>query len=294
MLKGLIPVLLTPMLKNHDIDHKSLKKLIDYLNYYKVGGLWALGSASEEINIGFDKKIEVAKSINKFTKHTKVIIGTGCVSLDDHFRFIDQIDHCNFYGIHVLPYDLKMGRSRVINLFIKIAEKSPWPVWMYHNPKRGRPFEFETIKTLSQHKNIKGIKVGGYDLTMLTKCFGLKNKSFDVIGSGSGQLYSCLCLGAEAHTTSEGCIYPELFQNMINYFNSGQIQKSLILQNRWIAVNSKVPRNSNGEHCAEEKYFLSKLNICKKYVNANYEHIAKSEMKKLDTIHKEIIKLCKY
>lgn len=294
MLKGLVPVLLTPMLKNHEIDHDSLNKLINYLKHYKVGGLWALGSASEEINIGFNKKIEVAKSINKFNKNIKIIIGTGCVSIDDHYRFIDQIDHCDFHGIHVLPYDLKMGMSRVINLFTKVAEKSPWPVWMYHNPKRGRPFEIETIKILSQHKNIRGIKVGGYDLTMLTKCFNLKNKSFDVIGSGSGQLYSCLCLGAEAHTTSEGCVYPKLFQNIIKYFNRGQVKKSLILQNKWNAINLKVPRNSNGEHCAEEKYFLSKLNICKKYVNANYEHSTKSEIKILNKIHKDIIKLCEY
>lgn len=294
MLKGLIPVLLTPMLKNHEIDHAGLEKLINFLRSNKIEGLWALGSASEEINIGFNKKIEVAKSIDKFSKNIKVIIGTGCVSLDDHYNFIDQVHSCHFYGIHVLPYDLKMGQSRVISLFTKIAERSPWPVWMYHNPKRGRSFEIETVKILSEHENIKGIKVGGYDLTMITKCFNLKNKNFDVIGSGSGQLYSCLCLGAKAHTTSEGCIYPRLFQNIIELFNKGKIKKSLDLQNRWISLNSKVPRTSNGEHCAEEKYFLSKLNICKKHVNENYEEVSKKNLKTLDKLHKEILKNCKF
>ena len=46
MLKGLIPVLLTPMKKNFILDEDGMFTLINYLIDSKVGGLWALGSAS--------------------------------------------------------------------------------------------------------------------------------------------------------------------------------------------------------------------------------------------------------
>ncbi len=293
MLKGLIPVLLTPMLKDHKVDPNGMKKLINYLASHNLDGLWALGSASEEINIGFSQKIKVAKLINKFNKNKmKIIMGSGCVSLDDHYRFIDETAECKFYGLHILPYDLKMGKSRTINLFEKIAERSPWPVWMYHNPKRGRAFELETIREISQHHNVGGIKIGGYNLTDISKCFMLKSSEFDVVAAGSGQLYACLALGAEAHTTSEGSVYPQIFKKIFELFQSNHLDEALSLQRKWMLLNAKVPRTSNGEHCAEEKYFLHKLEICQRWVNENYEIHTEEETVKLDKIHSEIMLLC--
>ena len=293
MLKGLIPVLLTPMTAKHEIDDVGLGRLFEYLFSNNITGVWALGSASEEINIGFEKKIQVANLVSEFceNKNFKVIMGTGCVSLDDHFKFIDMTSSCQFTGIHILPYDLKMGQARVINLFEKIADYSPWPVWMYHNPKRGRAFEFETINVLSKHHNIGGIKIGGYNLTEISRCFDLKSGNFEVVAAGSGQLYSCLALGAEAHTSSEGCVYPELFSRIFALFRKGNLTEALKLQKQWVELNSKVIRTSNGEHAAEEKFLLSLLGICDPFVNPNYEVYPKEHRAHLIQTHQDILQL---
>ena len=296
MLEGLIPVLLTPMKNDFSVDQDGLNNLIDYLDNHRVKGLWALGSASEEINIGFEKKVQVARLINDACQESqmKVIMGSGNVSLDDHYRFIERTADCNFDGLHVLPYDLKMGVSRTINLFEKIAERSPWPVWLYHNPKRGRSFEISTVQELSEHENIGGIKIGGYNLTEITKCFMLRNSNFDVIAAGSGQIFSCLSLGAKAHTTSEGCVYPSVFQKIISLYEDDKKEKALFLQNEWLKLNSRIKRTSNGEHCAEEKYFLSLMGICEEWVNENYETYPKIWRSELESIHEEIMKLCEF
>ena len=41
--KGILPVLLTPMLANGEIDKKSTFRLIHYLTKKKVSGFWCLG-----------------------------------------------------------------------------------------------------------------------------------------------------------------------------------------------------------------------------------------------------------
>ena len=294
MLEGIIPVLLTPMLEDHSIDNDGVESLMRYLYTNGIGGVWALGSASEEINIGFHKKVHVAKLVDSINRqlHMKVIMGTGSISLEDHYQFIDETNECEFYGLHVLPYDTKMGMSRVINLYHKIADRSPWPVWMYHNPKRGRPFELETIKEISKHSNVGGVKIGGYNLTELTKCFMLKSKNFDVVAAGSGQLYQCLCLGATAHTTSEGSVYPKLFQKIKELYDNGDHKAAFELQSQWIKLNSSIQRTQNGEHCAEEKYLLSLLGICGPAVNENYEVYPIDKRFELEQLHAEVMLLC--
>lgn len=294
MLDGIIPVLLTPMREDHSIDDNGICSLMQFLNGHNISGLWALGSASEEINIGFEKKIQIAKLLYEINKDLEmsIIIGSGAVSLDDHYHFLDKTSDCSFSGFHILPYDTKMGQTRVINLFNKIADRSPWPVWMYHNPKRGRPFELETIKELSYHPNICGIKMGGYNLTDITKCFMLKNEEFDVVAAGSGQLFQCLSLGANAHTTSEGSVYPQIFQKIKSLYDQQKIKQSLVLQKQWISLNSAIKRTQNGEHCAEEKFLLSLQGVCGFSVNENYEVYPENLRAELENLHEEILKLC--
>lgn len=292
MLKGLIPVLLTPMKKNFILDEDGMFNLINYLIESKVGGLWALGSASEEINIGMQQKVQAARLIGEINdQRIPVIMGTGAVSYSDHMNFLDQVSDIKFDGIHVLPFDLKMGKSRTINLYEKIADESPYPVWMYHNPKRGRAFELDTIKHLSEHSNIGGIKIGGYNLSELTRCFMLKNDNFDVVAAGSGQVYQMMCMGAEAHTTSEGSILPKLFQKIIDLYNEGKHEDSWSLQQKWILLNAQIPRTDNGEHSAEEKYMLSLLNICEEWVNPNYVTLDKITKETVLRIFNEMQKL---
>ena len=296
MLNGIVPVLLTPMLEDHTIDEQGLERLMRHLDAHGISALWALGSASEEINIGFHKKIQVAKTIDTINSYLEktIIIGSGAVSLDDHYRFLDETATCKFDGFHVLPYDTKMGKSRVINLFTRLADRSPWPVWMYHNPKRGRPFEIDTIKELSFHPNIGGIKMGGYNLTELTQCFMLRRDDFDVVAAGSGQLYQCLCMGAKAHTTSEGSVYPQLFQKIKNLFDQGQLDQARNLQNTLIKLNSQIIRTQNGEHCAEEKYLLHLQGICGPSVNSNYEVYPEELRAGLKALHSKIRKICDF
>lgn len=292
MLKGLVPVVLTPMLQNGDLDEGGFENLTSHLLNANVGGLWALGSAAEEINLGLAQKLKVAKLFDKLVGNkSPVIIGTGMTSIYDHYKFLDEISECDFAGVHILPYDTKMGRGRTVNLFSSLAERSSHPIWLYHNPKRARPFEIDLVSELASHENIAGIKVGGYDLTFLTRCFMLKNSDFDVIGAGSGQLYQCLALGAEAHTTSEGSLFPNLFSKIFTLFNAGERSKAWELQKRWITLNSLMPRTDNGEHAAEEKFMLSLMGVCQEWVNPNYRILTNDEKIRVKTLFDQIGRL---
>ena len=59
-LKGVIPVVQTPLNADGSIDHAGQARLIDFLVDAGVGGFWTLGTNSEDMNLTFAKRLEVS------------------------------------------------------------------------------------------------------------------------------------------------------------------------------------------------------------------------------------------
>ena len=284
-LKGIIPVLLSPLKSDLTPDLLATDRLVNFLINSGVGGLWALGSASEDINLSKNHRLELLKQISKSNQErVPIIAGTGLVAIDEILSFFDDVAEIPLYGIHILPYDLKMGDERLIHFFTLLAERSPFPIWMYHNSKRGRSISTDVVKELSQHNNIAGIKVGGYNLSEMISMIMCRSDNFDVIGAGSGQLFSMLSLGAQAHTTSEASAFPEPFIEIYKAFQLGDLKSARKQQFDLIKLSKQFPRTENGEYAAEEKYILSLRNICDDFVNPLYRQLSTTEKINLRTV----------
>ena len=287
VLKGIIPVLLSPLKSDGTPDLRAVNNLVDFLINAGIGGFWALGSASEDINLSRVNRLALLKQIVESNdSRVPIITGTGLISIDEILGFFDDVNDWKIDGIHLLPYDTKMGDSRMIHFFTTLAERSPVPIWMYHNPKRGKSISSNVIKEVYQHKNIAGIKVGGYNLTEMLAAMMLRSDNFDVIGAGSGQLYSMLSLGAEAHTTSEASAFPEPFVELYNTYQSGNLTDAKQQQFDLIRLSQKFPRTENGEYAAEEKYILELRGVCTDFVNPLYRRLSVAEKEKFLTVLK--------
>jgi dihydrodipicolinate synthase/N-acetylneuraminate lyase len=280
-LKGIVPVLVSPMTSTGEPDIEGINKLVNSLIDAGVGGFWALGSTGEDINIGYKERLIFAKEFASATDNNiPLITGTGECNVDNILRFLDEIPSLNIAGIHVLYFDPKQSDKQMISEMIRLADNSEYPVWLYHNPKRGKPVSVNTIKELRDHNNIVGMKVGGYSLTEMTQALMLETDSFQVIGAGGGQFFTMLSLGASAHTSSDSCCWPEEFVNMYKLFNDGKLKEARELQFKLIKLNQSYPRTAfldNGESSAEEKFILSLKDICQEYVSSAYRVLDKDE-----------------
>jgi dihydrodipicolinate synthase/N-acetylneuraminate lyase len=286
-LQGIIPVLLSPLQKDKSPDQDGVMKLVKFLTNAGVGGFWAMGSASEDINLSIHHRIELLSYVSAANNgKLPIIAGTGLTSIDDNLAYFDKISHLLFDGVHVLPYDSKMGESRLIHFFTTLADKAPFPLWLYHNPKRGNIITKNVIEHIYQHPNIRGIKVGGYNLTEMITALGYQTEHFQVIGAGSSQLFTMLSLGAEAHTTSEASTIPEPFVEIYNIFKQGKRETAKEKQYDIINLSRNFPRTDNGEYAAEEKYILQLRNICHDYVNPLYRRLNDKEKDTLRNILK--------
>lgn len=281
-LQGIVPVMVVPMHEDGNPDIEGIHRVVDFLVDSGAGGLWVLGSASEDINMTAKQRVLVARETAKAAKgRIPLVVGTGLTSIGDILDYVEQVADLDLHGLHVLPYDIKMGESRLIHLIEQLADKFPAPLWMYHNPKRGRAFTNKVMEEVKDHANVGGIKIGGYSLSELTQTLMLRSPDFDVIGAGGGQLFTMLSLGADAHTTSEASAYPEPFIKLYNTFKAGKLDEAREMQFDLIRLSRSFPRTDNGEHSAEEKYMMSMRGLCGEGVNPLYRTLTDDEKTKV-------------
>lgn len=282
-MRGVAPVMVTPMLENGEPDEEGIGRLTELMIAAGIGGIWAMGSASEDINMSDQGRVEAVRwTAAAADGRVPILFGTGCARVDDILHFLDRVSGLKLDGVHVLYLDPKQGDARMVAELTRLADKSEYPVWLYHNPKRGKPVSRAVIAGLRDHPNVAGMKVGGYALSEMTMALRMQTDTFQVIGAGGGQMFAMLCLGSEGHTTSSASCWPEEYVKLHRLFAAGDLDGARAQQFRLIGLEESLPRTDNGEYAAEEKYILSLRGVCDEYVNPAYRTLTDDEKAKVD------------
>jgi 4-hydroxy-tetrahydrodipicolinate synthase len=112
--RGIVPVVSTPLTAEEDIDVPALKGLIEFLNTKNIGGLWVLGTGSEDMNLSFAKRIKVAQAAcDANAGKTPLLLGTGFFAMEDIFNFIEETKDLEFDAYHVMPYNPRLSLERL-------------------------------------------------------------------------------------------------------------------------------------------------------------------------------------
>lgn len=285
-IKGVIPIVLTPLKQNGDIDTESCVRLIDYLLGSSVAGLFILGSASEGFLLDNDQRAEAVYAMAEANRgRVPLIAGCSNMAPRNVYNFFKSIENADINGVHFIPEDLKIGEQQLIYLIKSYADVAPFPLYLYHNIKRGRAITFNIAEAVKSHPNVWGMKVGGYDRDEMKAFLTLDDNEFQVFGSGGGQFYLWLELGAEAVTASSACCFPREFKELYDNFMSGNMKEAYDRQKWWQTFHESIPDTApdNGEYAAEEKYILKKLGVIRNdYCHFPYRQLTVEEKQQID------------
>jgi 4-hydroxy-tetrahydrodipicolinate synthase len=290
LLRGVIPVLTTPIQKNGNIDSEGQQRLVEFLVSKRIGGLWVLGTGSEDMNLTFTKRVEAAKVVSETNAgRVPIILGAGFFALEDVLEFINETFTLDVDAFHVMPYHPLLSLDRLDWFFRHIADNCPKPLWMYTSANWSRAVTPEFIAALKDHPNIAGIKFSTRDAVDVAKVVKLQDDEFQVITAVAAQFYSCLCLGSKGHTSSLASPIPEAMIQIYDYFQSGDHGAALREQHKLIGFLNSLPagaRKDNFLMAAEEKYILSLRGICKEYTTSYYRDLTDQEKEKVREILK--------
>jgi 4-hydroxy-tetrahydrodipicolinate synthase len=269
--RGIVPVVSTPLTAEEDIDVPALKGLIEFLNTKNIGGLWVLGTGSEDMNLSFAKRIKVAQAACEANAgKTPLLLGAGFFAMEDIANFIQEAKDLEFDAYHVMPYNPRLSLERLDWFYRHIADNCPRPLWMYTSGNWSKP--------------VTGIKFSNRDTVAVTEVAGLADDEFQVITAVASQLFACLSLGSKAHTSSLSCCLPEPMIEIYELYVKGKNEGSLAAQRRlniFLQELSKNTKKDNFLQAADEKYILKLRGICNEYVTSYYRQVDEGEKEKI-------------
>ncbi|MFD0961084.1 dihydrodipicolinate synthase family protein [Paenibacillus chungangensis] len=188
MREGFYPALGTPLDEMGNVIESSLTLHVEDQIRGKASGLLVMGSMGIEAQVRQSQYVKIASIAIKAAKDTvPVMVGVMDNSIG---RVLDRIESLN--GLHVsgvvatTPFYFGMNQAEVKTFFEQMADKSPYPVYLYDLPGVTKTkITVDTAMQLMAHRNIAGIKTGDLPTArMLERQKGEVDPQFSILFSG--------------------------------------------------------------------------------------------------------------
>ena len=176
---GFYTALGTPLDENGNLIEESLKKHIVQQIEAGASGLLLMGSMGIEAfvkNSAYEKAVKAAVEAN--AGRLPLFVGAMDCSIAKVLEKISLIGDAKIDGVVLTaPYYGSVGDAYAKNWFKGIADKSPYPIYLYDLPSAVKyKLTISVMDELIKHPNIKGIKTADWELI---KAIGRKHPDAD-------------------------------------------------------------------------------------------------------------------
>ena len=282
MFKGSIPAIITPFDKHKGIDFESLENHIDFLINQGSNGLVSCGTTGESPTLNHDEHMEVTEFIiEKAKKRVPVMAGCGSNSTKES---LELVKHAASVGadatLLVSPYYNKPTQSGLYEHFSSIARVVPEiDIFIYNIPSRSVVnINLDTIKKLSEIKNIVGIKDATADLSLPVETALTCGSSFIQLSGEDATFLPFLLSGGVGCISVSANIVPKLCSDMYNLWSNGKIQEALKI-NKMIFPLNKVLFTETSP--MPVKFALSLMKKCENVFRLPLNGVSASTEKKI-------------
>jgi 4-hydroxy-tetrahydrodipicolinate synthase len=219
-----LTAMVTPFGPDGSLDLAATAQLATHLIDSGCDGLVVSGTTGESPTTSDDEKIALLRAVlDAVGDRARVIAGA---STYDTAHSVKLAKACEAAGAHgllaVTPYYSRPPQAGLIAHFTAIADAVSLPVLLYDIPPRSVvPIEFDTIRTLSAHPNIVGVKDAKGDL----------HGGAEIIASTGLAYYSgddplnlpWLAMGATGFISVIGHLAAGQLRELLSAFESGDI-----------------------------------------------------------------------
>lgn len=188
MREGFYPALGTPQDEMGNVIESSLTLHVEDQIRGKASGLLVMGSMGIEAQVRQSQYVKVASIAIKAAKDAlPVMVGVMDNSIGRVLNRIESLNGLNVSGVvATTPFYFGMNQAEVKTFFEQIADKSPYPVYLYDLPGVTKTkITVDTAMQLMAHRNIAGIKTGDLPTArMLERQKGEVDPQFSILFSG--------------------------------------------------------------------------------------------------------------
>ncbi len=239
--------LVTPFTDNHEIDFRSLKKLMTHtargVDYYVV-----MGTTGESVTLTHAERQSVLDFVRKNnSRKLPIVYGIGGNNTRDVLDSVQEADLEDVDALlSVTPYYNKPSQEGLYQHFRAIADISPIPVILYNVPGRtASNITAETALRLAAHDNIIGIKEASGNLEQCMRLARDKPKDFMLISGDDMCTVVLYSLGAVGVISVLANAYPVIFRKIKDFAASGNYRKANAELSKLLDINPLMYEEGN-------------------------------------------------
>jgi 4-hydroxy-tetrahydrodipicolinate synthase len=234
VLQGSLVALVTPLLKNGDVDYDSLSSLLDWHIANETDGIVSVGTTGESATLNVKEHIEVIDYSVKYVQNRiPVIAGTGANSTDEAIELsLEAKLKGADYVLLVTPYYNKPNQKGLLAHYEKIANNVNIKQILYNVPSRTAcDLKPETVSILSEHKNIVGLKEAVDDIERIKELVKISNNSSDfaILSGDDPTFMNALIEGAHGVISVAANVIPKSISQICKLIREDNIEEAKTL-----------------------------------------------------------------
>jgi 4-hydroxy-tetrahydrodipicolinate synthase len=292
-LKGSLVALVTPMIPNGDVDYVALENLIDWHIEKGTNGIVSVGTTGESATVNIKEHLEVISHTVKYVNsRIPVIAGTGANSTSEAIELTMESKQIGAdFSLLVTPYYNKPNQNGLIQHYTKVANEVDLPQILYNVPSRTAcDLKPSSVKILSEHKNIIGIKEAVGDPKRIDDLIQISsnNEDFLLYSGDDPSFLSMLKKGGDGVISVAANVVPEYISDICSSAFEEKFDNAEELHNKLSTLYELLFIESNP---IPVKWMLYKMELIQKSIrlplielDKKYHENMLSEMLKLNLL----------
>jgi len=268
---GVIIPVVTPLTEKLQIDEAAVSRLLTLFYQHNISP-FILGTTGESASLPLQLKKDYVLAAGKNKKRGSLLyagIGSNVMA-----ESIDFASYCSLHAVDVvvatLPSYYGLTEKQMLKYFTTLAGSISLPLFIYNIPATTHmSIPLPVIDELSKHKNIVGIKDSerGEERMLQSLQLWRDRKDFHYILGWAAKSADALLNGADGLVPSTGNLYPEIYADMIKFFENGDKDKMYEMQKLSDDYGALYQANRTlGESLHALKLLMKEKGLCEEYV----------------------------
>lgn len=233
------------------VDIATTRKHATRLVEAGVTGLVTHGSNGEAVHLSHEERMQINTATREAMDSAgrsdmPLIVGCGAQSTRETIQLCKEASETGGQFALVLPasyYGGLLTTEMIIQHFTDVADASPIPIIIYNYPGAcsGLDLNSETVITLSQHKNIVGVKLTCGNTGKLARVASEASAPFLTMGGSADFTLQTLVVGGHgiigglANVAPKACLKVMQLQNAGKTVEARRLQH-IVAKGDWVAI----------------------------------------------------------
>ncbi len=243
ILGGIVPPLVTPLLGRDRLDVEGLEHLIEHVLDGGVHGLFLLGTTGEGPSLSHRLRREVIElACHQVAGRVPIVVAVTDTSLPELLELAHFSAKQGAAGVVLAPpYYFGAGQAELLEFVEDVLAELRVPLVLYNMPALTKiKFDISTVRHLTQHKNIVGIKDSSGDMNYFHQLLRAARPDWSVMMGSETLMAEAVLFGADGGVCGGANIAPGLFVSLYQAAIEHDWEVVRTLQTRVLELGERI------------------------------------------------------